>query len=509
MRLLLRVLVAATCALASCDEGDSPSSPSPSVDAGLEETSSPVNAASADAGEGAADADPFGNRNGTRIRLRNFTTAEGFRRSAGFFDKQTGEPCNVRQLAQDGVRRCLPAGSAISHFADASCTQPVASYTSCASKPKFAAETVPAPDGCSTAKTRIYNLGAEFGAPSADGGPAAVTLYTKSGASCVSTPPAANTIYVATTTEAPPADFVAFHETRLPVGDALNAVYYDGDEGSRLFATFEDKAGATPCTFAPMSDGTLRCAPSSLNVSALFDRYSDGACKSELAFASCPASAKLARRTGLACPNVTRFYELGANVPSDAGIFYKGAGSCITAPPIDGFAPRELGAEVLPSVFQDGTLGPWTAAGRLASRKIVIDGVAVPVATETFERKVDIQDTAKNAPCAVQLASDGVYRCLPDAALASYFTDATCTQRLAFTYVSNCASAPAYATYTGPECPGLVVVLAVTGKRAGTSVYVKGTSTCSVADLGANVELWDVGAVIAPSEFAEMSLTVD
>ncbi|MBK6697537.1 MAG: hypothetical protein IPG50_35930 [Myxococcales bacterium] len=510
MRLLLRAFLIGTLALASCED-DPATVPSVDVptDGGADGDVLPVDAATAPDAADAIAVDPFADRSGTRVALRNFNSADGFRYRAGFFDRQTGEPCNVRQLAQDGVRRCLPSAAAVFFYADAACTQRVASYTSCAAKPEYAAENVPDADACTAPKTRVYKLGAELGGPAPDGGAPAIPLYVKDGPSCTASPASPNTTYVSVASEVPPAEFVAFKETRVPAGAALNAVYYDGDDGSRIFATFEDKARASPCTFWPMSDGTFRCTPASPYVSGFFGRFADGVCTSELTFASCPASAKVARRFVPSCPNVMQFYDIGAAHPADGGVFFKAGASCVATAPTAGFALFALGAELQPAAFSQGTLGPFAPTGRLAARKVVVDKAEVPVAVETFERRVDVRDTLKDAICSPQLASDGVYRCLPDGALAAYYSDATCTERVGFTYLSSCGGAPTYAKYTGPECLGRGVVASVKGKRAGTSVYAKSASGCTLTDLGAEVELWDVGAVVAPTEFAEMTLTIE
>lgn len=103
-----------------------------------------------------------GNKDGSRLKARYYVAEDGARQFAGWFDTQRGEECSF-QMASDGKRRCLPTGQLSGsgfHYADASCTQPIAPAVSGCSSPALAA-IWEASAGCGAPSVRLYSVAAK------------------------------------------------------------------------------------------------------------------------------------------------------------------------------------------------------------------------------------------------------------------------------------------------------------------------------------------------------------
>lgn len=88
-----------------------------------------------------------------RLKVRRYTAADGASRPVGdFFDLDFNERCTV-VMSTDGKRRCLPgmfSSYPEGHFADPSCTVPIAVMNDGCGIPKYAIVAKNLSEGCST-----------------------------------------------------------------------------------------------------------------------------------------------------------------------------------------------------------------------------------------------------------------------------------------------------------------------------------------------------------------------
>ncbi|TXH56863.1 MAG: hypothetical protein E6Q97_05565 [Desulfurellales bacterium] len=120
------------------------------------------------------------------------------------------------------------------------------------------------------------------------------------------------------------------------------------------------------------------------------------------------------------------------------------------------------------------------------------DGVVV--------KMTDLYDTVEKIPCALQRASDGVVRCLPQAGVI-FFQDAACSVAVAHT-VAGCAPDRYYRAYAVNQCGQVpsVGVYRTGGKINLTKLYLG--STC--LDASPQIPAYDFYSLVAvpPSTFA-------
>lgn len=109
--------------------------------------------------------DAMGAEDGERIVNRFRVTADGLKRSEGYYDTVRDENCSFL-LTEDGAERCLPTASYlfVGYFSDAACTVPVVLVTDpngC--PPAYIAEFGQFADGTCSGKafTRIHETGAQ------------------------------------------------------------------------------------------------------------------------------------------------------------------------------------------------------------------------------------------------------------------------------------------------------------------------------------------------------------
>lgn len=136
-------------------------------------------------------------------------------------------------------------------------------------------------------------------------------------------------------------------------------------------------------------------------------------------------------------------------------------------------------------------------------------------------------DTLRNEPCSFQPAGDGKTRCLPstlartDYSGGSYYQDAACTQKLAFT-LKQAASVCGPTTTPAPP-NALYLLFSTTGangcsgagiRAIGTvivpaTVYLKSGASCiGIASTPTAYDYFAPGAEIAPTEFVESTTTI-
>jgi hypothetical protein len=115
-----------------------------------------------------------------------------------------------------------------------------------------------------------------------------------------------------------------------------------------------------------------------------------------------------------------------------------------------------------------------------------------------------LYDTLLQIDCYFSVAADGSQRCLPVGMSSIYFSDAACTQRMAYG-TKGCAP-PKYATFTvvTSACPSNMTHIATLGGQISPAKnYYFNGSICQ--DAGATVlgafDYYSVGAEIPPSSF--------
>jgi hypothetical protein len=167
----------------------------------------------------------------------------------------------------------------------------------------------------------------------------------------------------------------------------------------------------------------------------------------------------------------------GAFVPNDGGP--DGGG--------DGAAPNDPG---------------YTSGTRLRAR--------VWSGSDGSEQFIDWYDNSRKEECSFRTGADGVDRCLPSGAYAgSLFSDASCTQRIA--YATKGCAAPKYAdTYDTATC-GLFKyhMFPVTGAYSPGSLYALSGNSCQATAPNAwtaSYDLYSVGAEIPASSFQDATI---
>lgn len=121
-----------------------------------------------------ASADPY--QSGTRLKANYLSGPDGSRQFVGWHDSLTGVDCEYG-TASDGMMRCLPTGGQLAGYADAACTQAVASVPKGCAAPAFAKQPTPPVNGCGPTTLHLYTVS-----------PAAIAMgpsaYAKIGAAC-------------------------------------------------------------------------------------------------------------------------------------------------------------------------------------------------------------------------------------------------------------------------------------------------------------------------------------
>lgn len=150
-----------------CSAEEQPITPTPDVTASSASSSTSAGGAGGAGGSsssaGGGGASSIGWQSGSRLRARTFDGEDGSREFREWFDSDRQESCAFG-VATDGEWACLPTARLpmLSYYSDPTCTVKLATSTSgpCASgaPPDYAAELLP---DC-PARTRIYELGAEY-----------------------------------------------------------------------------------------------------------------------------------------------------------------------------------------------------------------------------------------------------------------------------------------------------------------------------------------------------------
>jgi hypothetical protein len=234
-------------------------------------------------------------------------------------------------------------------------------------------------------------------------------------------------------------------------GTRLKAFYLVGDDGSReYFDIWYDTSLRTYCRFQVTKDGQTRCLPFDRIVGVSFLDSSCGRAMVDDYFPGCMRRAHGVPRYALQvealaeCSEDFRLFALGAGgVP--ASIYMKaGDGTCSAAPngnpdsitfyPLGDEVP--LSALVVADVRRQGArLQSQYGTGDDGSRGRV----------HRFVDRANVFDTQQGVDCDMQLAADGLVRCLPASSLnvlgTGGFSDPGCTRRIAIDNRFSCEHA--------------------------------------------------------------------
>lgn len=147
---------------------------------------------------------------GSRIKSRVYSTGDGAKAFAGFYDTTLSTPCGAGRASDDAIR-CLPAVTAYagSYWGDSGCaTTPLASANGClgtyASRSEAANSCVDTGYGPTGYRTHIYTVGAAH----------AGTVYVGTPASCTMTGAPGYPLY--TLTEVSPSTFASISIDTAP-----------------------------------------------------------------------------------------------------------------------------------------------------------------------------------------------------------------------------------------------------------------------------------------------------
>lgn len=211
---------------------------------------------------------------GTRLRARNWVTADGARSWDGWHDSELGEDCTFENTA-DGKHRCVPGALSSLYFADASCTEPLAAIDeACAGNGSSWVKVVETERGeCSTrATTRVYPLGEPY---EPDNGRYRLT----NGRSVKEEGTEQRSLY-RLGAEAPLSTFVEAEEVRWEGPGNVSTVGLAATDGTIEVTGWEEKRhDGEPCWFALAEDGVLRCIPS---LTKHYGFYEDASCQKQL-----------------------------------------------------------------------------------------------------------------------------------------------------------------------------------------------------------------------------------
>jgi hypothetical protein len=184
-----------------------------------------------------------GNRSGSRLKRRRWTTPEGVEGPGAPEDTTLGVSCGWG-LATDGKFRCLPGPIAsLAQFADPQCTQLVylgrrtclepAAYLSVPSDPATCPPSFAVRKRGAKLDLRAYYQRA------ADGTCATVAMPLTS---------SSEDLY-AVGEELPPGTFVAAERATVPAPGGFATVYLEAEDGSRSFYSYVDPVTGADCWF--------------------------------------------------------------------------------------------------------------------------------------------------------------------------------------------------------------------------------------------------------------------
>jgi hypothetical protein len=346
-------------------------------------------------------------RSGSRLRVRAVVTDEGYQAVVGWYDQQRAENCEFQRDAE-GALRCLPTATTDDvYFADAACTDRVATV----GEQKADYALVREGTQC-TMGVRVYALAGVVETPG--------SLFQQSSrGECVAAAsvPASGTFRVLGA-EVPLTEFVAGRQGVEGTDARVKAIGLVADDGAISVTGFMDGELQTPCAWE--GDRYAACVPLTTEVST----FADEAC-----------SQPLLQPGRDVCASGVTFGAARDADGCDIGYYRPGEpfqGSTVYEVTDESFQSRDVSADEA-SAMQLGVPVlssdlAWGNRERLAGATSRL----IPEHWTTRDGGVwfsNWYDSVLDAACRFVATGDDVWQCLPtEAGGEVLFADASCTQ---------------------------------------------------------------------------------
>jgi hypothetical protein len=381
----------------ACGGDDAPASP----DAASPDAASP-DAPPPDPNEGAV--------NGSRIKLRWYTTPDGLKTFKELFDSERNEVCSAQEFS-DGKTHCAP-GAARVVYSDAGCTQPVgiAPSSGCTGAgasplPSYFAERVEM--ACGTQISRVFARGSQL---------SMTEYHQKLASGCDPSPTQTGSDQIYALIDEVPAAALAVMTKTTPGAAAgrLAERTWTTTDGLKVPAAVYDTELATECavTASPTDAAAVTCVPTTASRAL----YRDDMCtqpEAEIA-TGCSTSGFIDVADKPLCRAAShRYYRIGTAVPAQDP--FRLASDCEPSTQSAGASYFLPGAEVaLPAIARaHGTTGH-----RLEPIYATLGELRV---------RAGLFDTMKGTECVIQTdVTTGNTACLPTAVVGGFYTDASC-----------------------------------------------------------------------------------
>jgi hypothetical protein len=254
-------------------------------------------------------------------------------------------------------------------------------------------------------------------------------------------------------------------------------------DGLESFYDPYDTQLATMCYPQTANDGQLRCLPATSTFVGGY--FSDAGCTTPIALLYCATATPAYAEQYAANQQITMYQVTG----SYGGTLYSGTpGSCnsVTLPMYSAYTLAALAPSTFAAVTQQlpGSAAPsssdyWQNGTRIKAGTIS--------SSDGFSGPWQFYDTQLATTCYFGVAGDGVERCLATrtAAVASYYSDASCTAPLLETTPSATAPYFQYAYTIDSRGCATSSYYQVGGLYGGTPYTGGGTSACTTAPVDA------------------------
>jgi hypothetical protein len=297
-------------------------------------------------------------------------------------------------------------------------------------------------------------------------------------------------------------------------GSRLKARYLQGDDGSRKFLGWFDTARNELCNFRVAEDGKTRCLPTFTAIPAV-GAFIDAACTQAIAvqpqLCGGPAPLYVAQTVDAICSTAVAYYSLAALT---GGALYSLSAAGVCSP-----------SGALPAVY---VVGPKVPATSFVEAVQTRDPSPARIqalywqSTDGARQRFAWYDNTLATPCAIGLASDGNYRCLPSTSnvgvirsipsLEMAFSDGQCTVPSSITPLRT-TDCPALTTYLYPTarvttCPlGTRVYPGGSRSPAGTRTFRATNGQCVLLAAYDAYASFQRGEEIDPLTLAQVTMT--
>ncbi len=357
---------------------------------------------------------------GSEIGLRETVTAEGDRAFQAFYDKKTGEDCELIEDAE-GTTRCFPLAGSVDptrFYLDEGCTQGV-EYRGICGRDHFVVAA--SEDSCDT-RRRVFGYGPAVAS--------SMVWERRAGGECQAYGQLSS-LYERGA-ELLPSDYPAVTPVTWRGADRIEREGFEGAGGLRIVRAFRDSELLEPCTVTTLADGKPYCAPYQLGSLAFTDQACSEVLFSRRSLCGGAAPKFAAARSSQSCLGDT---YVEADAPYSGAVYKRSGCMPATAAETEGLSVSTL---------------KTVAPERFVATEAVVNqqdsGRLKPVYNETsgggcwFEGWFDSEQSTR---CSFMLASDDRYRCLPvppPGQVLKAFSDPLCSEPISF-YSASCSAA--------------------------------------------------------------------